>query len=232
MPITLYDLAGVDPALRFSPRCWRTKFALAHKGLDAETVPWRFREAANLPQPNQGRVPVICDGEQVVHDSWTIAEYLEDTYPDLPSLFAGSGGRAHARFVNEWTEAVLLPSILPMIVVDLFQSVDSEDQPYFRANREARLGKTLEAAQADRELRLPSFNVMLSPLRATLSNQLWLGGAKPSYADHVVAAALMWPSCVSRFSLLPADGPIFDWWQRVQFLYDSLAGNAVRCRSA
>ena len=228
MATVLYDLAGRDPALRFSPRCWRTKFALAHKGLTAETVPWRFRETANLPQPNQGRVPVICDGEQVVHDSWNIAEYLEDTYPDLPSLFVGMGGRAHARFVNEWTETVLLPSILPMIVVDLFQSVDFGDQPYFRQNREARLGKTLEAAQADRDLRLPSFNAMLSPFRATLSNQSWLGGVQPSYADHVVVAAFMWPTCVSRFSLIPPDGPIFDWWQRVQALYDGLAGKAVR----
>jgi glutathione S-transferase len=171
---------------------------------------------------------VICDGEKVVHDSWNIAEYLEDTYPERPSLFAGSGGRAHARFVNEWTEAVLLPGVLPMIVVDLFQLVDPGDQPYFRENREARLGKTLEDAQADRELRMPSFSAMLSPLRATLSSQPWLGGVQPSYADHVVAAALMWPSCVSRFGLIPPDGPIFDWWQRVQLLYDSLAGNAVR----
>jgi glutathione S-transferase len=225
----LYDLAGRDPALRFSPRCWRTKFAFAHKGLAAETVPWRFREAAKLPQPNQGRVPVICDGSRVVHDSWDIAEYLEDAHPDLPSLFAGSGGRAHARFVNEWTESVVIPNILPMIVVELFQSVDPGDQPYFRENREARLGMTLEAAQSDRERRLPLFNAMLAPLRATLSQQPWLGGAQPSYADHIVAAAFMWPSCVSRFELLPANGPLFDWWQQVQSLYDGLAGKAVRC---
>ena len=228
MPIILYDLAGRDTALRFSPRCWRTRFALAHKELAVETIPWRFREAANLPQPNQGRVPVICDGTKVVCDSWKIAEYLEDAYPDRPSLFAGSGGHAHARFVNEWTETVLLPSILPMIVVDLFASVDPGDQSYFRTNWEARLGMTLEAAQADREHRLPSFNAMLTPLRATLSHQPWLGGVQPSYADHLVAAAFMWPSCVSHFSLLGVDGPIFDWWQRVQSFYDGLAAKAVR----
>jgi hypothetical protein len=42
MPITLYDLAGDDPSLRFSPYCWRTRLALAHKGLQVETIPWRF----------------------------------------------------------------------------------------------------------------------------------------------------------------------------------------------
>ena len=40
----MHDLAGEDPDLRFSPYCWRTRFALAHKGLPVETVPWRFTD--------------------------------------------------------------------------------------------------------------------------------------------------------------------------------------------
>jgi glutathione S-transferase len=44
MSMILYDLAGADPDLRFSPFCWRTRFALAHKGLPVETIPWRFTE--------------------------------------------------------------------------------------------------------------------------------------------------------------------------------------------
>src|SRR5438132_12572355 len=82
--ITLYDLAGADAERRFSPFCWRTKMALAHKGLDVETVPWRFTEKEKLPQPNAGRVPVIVDGGEVVHDSTTIADYLETRYADRP----------------------------------------------------------------------------------------------------------------------------------------------------
>ena len=71
MAITLYDLAGVEADRRFSPFCWRTRMALAHKGIEVETVPWRFTEKDRLPQPNGGRVPVIVDGGQVVHDSST-----------------------------------------------------------------------------------------------------------------------------------------------------------------
>ena len=41
MSITLYDLCGQDDR-RFSPFCWRTKYALAHKGLAFETVPVSF----------------------------------------------------------------------------------------------------------------------------------------------------------------------------------------------
>ena len=80
MTITMYDLAGAEMDRRFSPFCWRSRMALAHKGLAVETVPWRFTEKDKLPQPNAGRVPVIVDGERVVHDSTAIADYLEECY--------------------------------------------------------------------------------------------------------------------------------------------------------
>jgi glutathione S-transferase len=228
MSILLYDLAGGNPELRFSPRCWRTKLALAHKGLATETVPWRFRDAAILPQPNQSRVPVIADDGRIVCESWTIASYLEDCYLDRPSLFRGEGGRAHARFINEWAETVLHPNILPLIVVDLFEVVDEADKAYFRQSREARLGTTLEAAQKGRESRLAAFHALLAPLRATLADQSWFGGAEPTYADHIILAAFMWGHCVSRFSIVPSDGPIADWWDRSRQLYGGLAARAVR----
>jgi hypothetical protein len=66
MAIVMHDLAGADPALRFSPYCWRTRMALAHKGLEVETIPWRFTERDALAFSGQGRVPVIRDGERVV----------------------------------------------------------------------------------------------------------------------------------------------------------------------
>ena len=40
----LFDLAGAEDDRRFTPNCWRIKMALQHKGLVAETVPWRFVE--------------------------------------------------------------------------------------------------------------------------------------------------------------------------------------------
>jgi len=103
MPITMFDLAGAEADRRFSPFCWRTKMALAHKVLVVETVPWRFTEKDKLPQPNAGRVPVIIDGDRVVHDSTTIADYLEEHYPDRPSLFGGETSRALALFIQNWT---------------------------------------------------------------------------------------------------------------------------------
>mgnify|MGYP003351918129 CR=1 FL=1 len=88
MVMTVYDLAGAEDGRRFSPYCWRIKMALAHKGLTAESIPWRFTEKERLAFSGQALVPVIEDGARVVSDSWTIAQYLDEAYPAHP-LFAG-----------------------------------------------------------------------------------------------------------------------------------------------
>src|ERR1700751_2070251 len=100
MALTLYDLAGADPTRRFSPYCWRIRMALAHKELSVETIPWRFTEKDAITDSGQSRVPVLVDGERWLADSWLIANYLEDNYPDRPSLFGGEAGRGLSFFYS------------------------------------------------------------------------------------------------------------------------------------
>ena len=227
MSIVLHDLAGADPDLRFSPYCWRTRFALAHKGLPVETVPWRFTDNEAIAFSGQGKVPVIQDDGTVVSDSWTIAEYLEDHVP-APTLFGGSTGRAHAQFINSWADAVLVGGIARFIVRDLIDIIDPKDQDYFRSSREARFGKSLEAVQSGREDSLAAFRTSLLPVRLVLRRQPWLGGAAASYADHIVAGTLMWPRCATRFELLENNDPITEWHSRVMDLYGGLGRSAKR----
>jgi glutathione S-transferase len=228
MAIVMYDLAGADPALRFSPYCWRIRMALAHKRLAAETIPWRFTEKDALAFSGQGRVPVIRDGDRVVSDSWAIAEYLEDSYPDRPSLFGGAVGRAHARFVNAWADSAMMGGIARLIVRDLLDVVAPQDQAYFRASREARFGMTLEQVQAGRETRVVEFRASLLPVRLVLGKQQWLGGTAPSYADHIVFGSLQWPRCASRFELLESDDPVAAWRERMLDQYDGVGRRAPR----
>jgi glutathione S-transferase len=227
MSIVLYDLAGADPDVRFSPYCWRTQFALAHKGLPVETVPWRFTDAEAIAFSGQGKVPVIRDDGDVVFDSWTIAEHLEERYP-APTLFGGSIGRAHALFLNSWADAVLVGAIARFIVHDLFEIIDPKDRDYFRTSRETRFGRSLEAVQQGREDRLAAFQESLLPVRLVLRRRQWLGGAAPSYADHIVAGTLMWPRCGSRFQLLDKNDPVAQWLDRVMDLYGGLGRSAKR----
>jgi glutathione S-transferase len=227
MSIIMYDLAGADPLLRFSPYCWRTRFALAHKGLPVETVPWRFTETDELLFSGQGKVPVIRDGETVVSDSWAIAEYLEERHPS-PTLFGGPTGRAHALFVNSWADGVLLGGIARFIVRDLMDVIDPKDRDYFRSSREARFGTTLEAVQEGRDGRLKAFRDLLVPIRLVLRRQDWLGGAAPSYADHIVAGTLMWPRCASRYELLDPADTVAQWMERMLDQYGGLGRGARR----
>ena len=90
MKIKLYELAGKDDR-RFSPYCWRTRMALEHKGLEYETIPVRFTDKDAIAFSGQERVPVIRDGNNVISDSWEIAEYLESEYPTKAPLFSAGG---------------------------------------------------------------------------------------------------------------------------------------------
>ena len=162
--LKLFDLAGADDNLRFSPYCWRVKLALAHKRLPVETIPWRFTEKDRIAQSGQERVPVLVDGDKWIADSWTIAEYLEDTYPDRPSLFGGGAGRALSRFYVGWADTILQPAMARLIVRDILDRVHAKDRAYFRQSREERYRKTLEEIVVDRDKNLPAFRAKLAPL--------------------------------------------------------------------
>jgi len=226
MPIILYDLAGAEAERRFSPFCWRTKMALAHKGLAVETVPWRFTEKDMLPQPNAGRVPVVVDGGQVVHDSSAIADYLETRYPDRPSLFGDEAGRALTRFVQNWTETVVQPGLIGFVVLDICRHAAPQDQAYFRQSREERFGRTLEEVVKDRDARLPAFRESLTPLRRTVERQKFLGGEAPAYADYIIFGAFQWARAISDFELLADDDPVAAWRARLLDAFGGLARNS------
>jgi glutathione S-transferase len=223
MAITLYDLAGAEAERRFSPFCWRTKLALAHKGLEVETVPWRFTEKDKLPQPNGGRVPVIVDGNQVVHDSSAIADYLETRYSDRPSLFGGEVARGLSRFVQNWTETVVQPGLVGFVVLDICRHAAPQDQAYFRQSREERFGRTLEEVVKDRDARLPAFRESLTPLRRTIERQKFLGGEAPAYADYIIFGAFQWARAISDFELLADDDPVAAWRGRLLDAFSGLA---------
>jgi glutathione S-transferase len=223
----LYDLAGAEPDRRFSPYCWRAKLALAHKELEFDTIPWRFTEKDTIAFSGQGRVPVLVDGGRVVSDSWAIANYLEDTYPERPSLFGGAGGRALGRFVNSWADAVMLPALIRLVLLDIHAHVHEKDRAYFRASREKRFGVKLEEFCADRERHLPAFRQSLEPVRLTLRSQPYLAGEAPAYADYIVFGGFQWARCISPFKLLEPDDPVAQWRARMLDLFGGMPARAL-----
>jgi glutathione S-transferase len=226
MPIKMYDLAGAEADRRFSPFCWRARMALAHKGLEVETIPWRFTEKDKLPQPNAARVPVIIDGDRVVHDSWAIAEYLDERYPDRPSLLDGEIGRGLARFIQNWTETLVHIGLIRLVLLDIHRHLTPEDQAYFRGDREKRFNAALEDVVKDRDTRLAAFRASLEPLRRTVDRQNFVSGNAPAYPDYIVFGAFQWSRAISEFELLAADDPVRAWRGRILDLFGGLARSA------
>lgn len=225
MAIVLYDLAGQDDR-RFSPHCWRTRMALAHKGLDCEARPTRFGEIANIGQGQCRTVPAIEDDGRLIVDSWEIASYLEETYPDRPSLFGGPGGQTLTLFVQSWCASVLHAGLVPLIVLDIHEQLAPEDKDYFRSTREKRFGRPLEEVQAGRESRLEDFRKSLEPVRLRLRERPFLGGDGPLYADYLVFGALQWARIASPLKLLADEDPVTSWFERCLDLYGGLGRSA------
>lgn len=226
MAIQLFELAGADPARVFSPYCWRTSMALAHKGLAWESVPWRFSDQARIAPHGSKTVPVLVDGDRAIVDSWAIADYLERTYPDCPSIFGGDAAQAVTKFVKLWTERTLHPLITRMIILDILDVLHEDDRAYFRTSREQRLGAPLETVVADREHTRVVFRQALDPLRALLADQPFIAGNAPLYADYTVFGAFMWARGVSPFPLLAEDDPVHAWRARMLDLHGGLAARA------
>lgn len=225
MSVVMYDLAD-SAGRRFSPNCWRTRLALAHKGLGCDARATKFTEIPTICDGSQKTVPVIEDGGRVVGDSWAIAEYLESAYPRRPSLFGGEAGRALCVFVQGWAAGVLHAGIADLIIADIHDRLDETDKPYFRASREKIFGRRLEDVQAGRESRLAAFRKSLQPVRHALARQPWIGGAAPLYADYLVFGALQWARVASDFILLEPDDLVAQWFERMLDLYDGLGRRA------
>lgn len=227
MTLQLFELVGADASRPFSPFCWRTRMALAHKGLEANSIAWHFTDKAAIAGYESEKVPVLLDGDKSVCDSWTIATYLEDTYPDRPSLFGGDGGRAMALMLNWWGDITVVGGIFPMIVADIVGHLGPDDAAYFRASREARFkGKTLEQVAGNRDTAVEGFRKSLDPLRLTLKSQAFIGGAQPNYADYIVFGGFQWARAVSSFALLKNDDPVYAWREKLLDAFGGIARNS------
>jgi glutathione S-transferase len=225
MAIILYDLAAAEEDRRFSPYCWRVKMALKHKGLEFETVPWRFTDKAAIAFSNQGLVPVLVDGGHAVSDSWRIAMYLDEAYPQRPGLFDGAEARALCEFFNAWF-ATVQAALFKVVVLEIFNRIHEKDRAYFRESREKRVGTTLEAFAGDPKASLAAFRGALTPLRPALVQNKFVSGHGPGYADYIAFGAFQWARVMSPIRLLEPDDPVYAWRERMLDLWGGYAREA------
>lgn len=223
MSIKLYDLVGEDKTKPFSPHCWKAKMSLAHKGQEWESVPTRFTDIDKVENGGFSTVPVIRHGDNLVADSFEIALYLRNSYPDVSGrLFHGEGGIALSRFVESWSQTQLHVWISNWAMLDIYNMQDEENKAFFRKGREKHAGKTLEEIVENREETIKDLTKILHTLRFMLKKQPFIGGRYPRFADYIVFGAFQWLRVVSGLHMIPEKEPVLIWVERMLDLHDGL----------
>jgi len=113
----------------YSTNVERVALALAHKGLEAESVVIDYSDrSAVIDVSGQGLVPVIVDDGEVVADSTTILRHLERRYPDPPLFPSDLARRAEMEVFLEWFNEVwkAAPNQIEELLTD-GESPDGED---------------------------------------------------------------------------------------------------------
>jgi glutathione S-transferase len=211
--IELYDLCLADDR-RPSPYCWRTKAVLTYKNIPFSTIPVSFTEKDKIAFSGQDRVPVIKDNGAVVSDSWSIAKYLEEKYPE-PKIFPTLGIRESCRFFNLFIDNTVHGSLIRVVVNDIFSHVQPKDREYFRADREKRFGMTLEQLAAQRAEHLPNMYAVLNQLEETLAGQEYFFG-QFTYSDLCLFGTFKWVTTVSKEPFFAKVPQVRAWWERMQ----------------
>jgi glutathione S-transferase len=217
--IELWELGGKNDC-RYSTFSWRTRLALLHKGLAFEVHPVSVADKGAIRFSGQDLVPIIRDGDRIVSDSWKIACFLEQTYPDRPALFGGALGRNLTYFFNMWADRELIPLLVPPLMLDVLGCVGEAEAVHHRTQMETIFKRKLEDLYAERAKTLEQFRKRLAPVRRILSDQAFIGGKTPAYADHILFGVLQWARVVSLEQVLDDSDVIERWFERVLDLYD------------
>ncbi len=211
----LYDLAGANEKLRFSPYCFRVKLAMQLKRLEYQTEVVRMTEKDKIEFSGQGLLPVLRDGELVIADSWKILQHLDTHYPQYFDLQITT--QPLQQFIRHWCDKSLHPALFKITAPFVHANLAVKDQGYFRETREKRINKSLEALASEREIHLLNLNLVVEPLRQTLSTQKYLAGDHtPGLADLLVLSAFLWPEALLPFALFEDIDAIQIWRQRVK----------------
>ena len=91
----------------FSTNVERVALALAHKGLEVESIVISYEDRSPvLEVSGQPLVPVLVDDHEVIPDSIRILRHLEENYPDPPLFPRDPARRAELDVFLQWFNEV------------------------------------------------------------------------------------------------------------------------------
>ncbi|KAG0699315.1 hypothetical protein DFH29DRAFT_937338 [Suillus ampliporus] len=210
-PIIFYDIPTIVQGQPLSPNTMKTRYCLTFKGLPFETV-WLecpkikpFYEqnfltptssVINGTPTSMHTLPVIMDPNtnRFISDSFAIAQYLDEQYPDTPRVLPyGTTALVHV-FNTAYLDAI--KGTLMMGIVESAQKLNPESREHVIRTRTEQFGIPWEqfALAEKREEQWNELRAACNTMDgwyAKSSGQFVLGDT-PCFADFIVAGRFKW----------------------------------------
>ncbi|KAG6832842.1 hypothetical protein H0H87_000196 [Tephrocybe sp. NHM501043] len=222
--IVLYDIPSTVPGSAWSPNVWKTRYTLNYKGLAYRTEWVEYPDiestckqiGAPPTTTRDGRplytLPVIYDPSTgaAVAESTQIAEYLDATYPDTPTLLPEGTKTVQYAFLAGYRS--ILPNTLQFAYPATERILNPRSEAYF--NR-FKYGPTIphesptgEAREVEWKKVETDFGLLAGWMDKGETDGPYILGAKISFLDFSVAAFLLWFKTIF--------GEQSDEWQRIK----------------
>ncbi|EGN96173.1 hypothetical protein SERLA73DRAFT_185784 [Serpula lacrymans var. lacrymans S7.3] len=205
-PIILYDIPAQVPGKAFSGNMFKARYILAYKGLafksvwiEAPDIEERMKAIGAKPSGRKPdgsdfyTLPTIQDPSTgaIVSDSFSIAEYLDETYPSKPAVFP-PGTTA---LISAFDSALMntLGPVFPVMAVMATPKLYPRTEEYLRKKAEATLGTKWEdfsPVGPKRDEDWKNIKVAFGIIDGwySKSDGKWFMGDTFSHADVLVAA--------------------------------------------
>ncbi|CEP19721.1 hypothetical protein [Parasitella parasitica] len=230
--LVFYDLELLNkPGLVWSPNTCKTRYALNLKHIPYETRWVNFGDIQTVipaitKRSERPTVPIIVHNDKPVVDSWDIAVYLEEQFPNNPSLFHGNV--ALHNFFLQYSNKYINGSIYRIVLLDVHASTGDEKlQGWFRKDRESSMrGKSLEQFAGDVNDNVTKLKTGIALVSSHLKDHPYVTGDRPGWADVVLLSHLTFlvafkPEIFETAVL--SDERIRAWWDRTEHIRTGVA---------
>ncbi len=205
---------------RSCPFCGKVRAFMNHSGIPYDTVevtPFGMKE---LDFTDYKKVPVLRDGEQVIVESATIVDHLNQHYAQLPS---GEGAAEWAQWIDKTLVQYLPPLIHPNFSTSFrnFKVVMSREQLQGIKGFFVRLGGALMMPKVARKMK--ARNHMVDPQQAFstaidhwteqgLAGKAFFGGEQADQIDTSVFGVLHSAQGMGIIEAEKTRNPVFACW--------------------
>ncbi|KAF8131582.1 hypothetical protein EV363DRAFT_1330442 [Boletus edulis] len=234
LPLVLYDLPSRLPGNSWSFNTAKPRFVLSYKNLPFNTVWVEYPDIAPMMKeigasPDKRRdgseqytVPVLSDPNTgaLITDSWTIAVYLDETYPEKPVFPKGSRGLIRS---FDTAVGVLMSASFGFSILRVSEILNERSQEYFVTTREALLGEKVDEWSPEGPKRDAHWEAIEKKLYGSAkiwyeeTGGKWVMGDTFSYADIILAVYSLW------FKRIYRD----DEWKRIASLHGGKWGKLL-----